>query len=319
MPHKGFFTQGLAILMRSTPSVEELSEILAPLAPKKRIVPVGSWPFSGPSILVPYRAGVNGLVDVNIVDHVWPDAMGDTTKDVDVFGAWAMGHFGPFAYPGSLSRAKQQAWLWEEAATCADRHTAFVRIRSSYVFGARDDSPIMPSDYEPLDELTFITEVTALLLTLPGALCYFDPNGERLLPPAEVASLLARGRTTGPVPLELWVNIRLFDLGGDPNWTLMDTVGMQQLDAPDHEACFRRGAFDPKGVDNFLFNAALYVFENGPVIRDGDTMDGPGGIRWQGASFENGLSDPPREVIRWFPQDGTPRLEHLTTREKSGS
>ena len=30
-------------------------------------------------------------------------------------------------------------------------------------------------------------------------------------------------------------------------------------------------------------------------------MDGPGEERWQACSFENGLSDPPREIIRWLP------------------
>jgi Domain of unknown function (DUF4261) len=51
-------------------------------------------------------------------------------------------------------------------------------------------------------------------------------------------------------------------------------------------------------VDNFLRNVALYVLNNGEVINDGDTMEGPGGIRWQADRFENGPRDPPRRVLR---------------------
>jgi hypothetical protein len=53
----------------------------------------------------------------------------------------------------------------------------------------------------------------------------------------------------------------------------------------------------------FLRNAASYVLDHGPAIKDGDTMDGPGAIPWQAATVENGLADPPREVLRWLPLD----------------
>jgi hypothetical protein len=80
-------------------------------------------------------------------------------------------------------------------------------------------------------------------------------------------------------------------------------VGMSQLDVVDHEAAFKRGRYDPSEVANFLRNASDYVLEKGPIIKDGDTIDGPGGIRWQGATFDKPVCDPPREVIRWLPLD----------------
>jgi Domain of unknown function (DUF4261) len=79
---------------------------------------------------------------------------------------------------------------------------------------------------------------------------------------------------------------------------------MSQLDAPDHEAIFQVSAYDAAKVDNFLRNASAYVLERGPVIRDGATMDGPGDVRWQGFNIKEGRIAPPRQVIRWFPQDG---------------
>lgn len=77
-------------------------------------------------------------------------------------------------------------------------------------------------------------------------------------------------------PLNVWTNIRLFNVTDD--WLMMDTVGNWQLDIADQEAIFPKGAFSPQGVDNFLRNASLYILTNGPVIKDGNTMDGPGGI-----------------------------------------
>ncbi len=82
---------------------------------------------------------------------------------------------------------------------------------------------------------------------------------------------------------------------------------MAQLDVPDHEACCDGKAYALGDVASFLRNAADYVFENGEVIRDRDTMDGPGDRRWQGVTFDNGILSPPRRVIRWLPMDGRPR------------
>jgi Domain of unknown function (DUF4261) len=106
------------------------------------------------------------------------------------------------------------------------------------------------------------------------------------------------------MPLDLWSNIRLFRLNDTPpEWTFMDTVGMSQLDTPDHEACYQADAYEPAEIGNFLRNASSYVVEHGPVIRSGDTMDGPGNVRWQGFRIKEGRMTPPRPVIRWFPED----------------
>lgn len=116
-----------------------------------------------------------------------------------------------------------------------------------------------------------------------------------------------RHNGNGPPAQELWCNVRMYNFPADDSWLLMDTVGMQQLDLTDHEACFARNHYEPGAVAAFLRNAADYVSDRGPVIRDGDTMDGPGGIRWRGTTVKNAFADPPREVIRWLPLDDAAR------------
>jgi hypothetical protein len=86
----------------------------------------------------------------------------------------------------------------------------------------------------------------------------------------------------------------------EPPW-MPDVIGMEQLDAQDHEACFRRDRHDAAEVMSFLRNTTNYVLDNGPVIKDGHTTDGPGGV-WRAMELEEGLLPPPRPVLRWFPE-----------------
>jgi hypothetical protein len=271
------------------------------------------WAFGGPTVIVPFRPESNGFVAVDTVDRVWPDDMGDPEDGTMVFGAWSMGHFGPFAFPGNLERATQQSWHWEEGKTAPLGHRAFLRVRCSYVFGVSDDSPILPSDYEPLDELLFITTVARDLLSLPSSICYFNPNGEVLSTSEGIDELMKRQHVQDLLPQELWVNVRLFNLTGHEPWVLMDTVGMWQLDVPDHEAAFRSDIYEPSDVALFLRNAADYVLHNGQIISDDDTMDGPGQIRWQAKTFEDPVCSPPRQVLRWLPCDNSAPPSELTS------
>jgi len=260
-----------------------------------------SWEFGGPTLVLDYRPESNGMIVVDVVDRCWPDLMGDPKNEPRLFAAWSMGQFGPFAFPGGLQRAGQQCWSWEGGRTIASRHKAFIRIRSTYLIGGSGESPVMPDDYEAMPELEFVTKMASAILEIPGALCYFNPSGEVVRDGDHLRESLNYAWTNGLPPLSVWSNIRLFKL--NPEWSLMDTVGNSQLDIPDIEACFHSESFEPNEVDNFLRNVSLYLIEKGEVIKDGDTMDGPGEIHWQSRQFENGISDPPRRVLRWLPLD----------------
>ena len=303
MPHKGFYTQGISVLLDKETALDSVADCLREYKVVKRRDETQDWVFGGPTVIVSYRPDVNGYVAVDVVNHPWPDDMGDPKTETMVFGAWALGQFGPCAYPGNLKRAALQSWHWPEGKSVPQRHTGFIRVRSSYVFGTESEAPIMPRDYDALHELLFVTRIALALLSLPDAICYFNPNGEVLQTAEGIDTLLSRQATTGLRPLEAWSNVRLLKLEEYDPWLVMDTVGMSQLDVCDHEAAFERGRYNLSEVGNFLRNASDYVLEKGPVIKDRDTMDGPGGIRWQGATFETPICDPPREVIRWLPMD----------------
>jgi hypothetical protein len=308
---KGFYTQGLAVLLEQPVDLEEIAQLLSAFPIVQRLEGSGSWTISGPALVLDFRPEVHGRVTVDLVDRPWPDDMGDPKKAPELFAAWSMGHFGPFTYPGGLKRAFQQPWIWPEAREFAGALGAFLRIRLTY--GGEPDTPVMPADCDPLAELRFVTSVALAILEHPRSLAYFDPNGEVLLPARLVRDSLAHAAEHGLPPLDLWSGIRLYNL--EEGWTLMDSAGNGQLDMPDHEAVFPKGPFELQSIDRFLRNMAFYILENGEVIHDKDTSDGPGGVRWQARICPESLTNPPRRVLRWFPESASAVPDFLLPRE----
>lgn len=252
------------------------------------------------------------------VDRSWPDGMGDPQEEAMTFGAWTMGQFEPFTYPGNLERVTQQAWSYQDAETEATEHSIFIRIRTSYILGNVDNNAtVMPEDYDPIPEIIFNLKISRQLLYLPEAICHFNPGGECLVSGETIDELLERYDRTGLLPLEAIANIRIFTLPQNEEWVLMDTVGMGQLDEIDQEAIFRKDSYNANEVASFLRNVSSYILENGQIIKDGDTIDGPGDIHWQGATIEDGIASPPREVLRFMPMDRRGRPSGMQTKHKS--
>lgn len=308
MPHKGFFTQGAIVLTERPLAAEAVEAALADFRVVNRLPAGGekNWIDGYPSWAVSWRPEVNGSVIVDVVDAPWPDNMGDPRSPGGqaLHAAWTMGHMGPITWPGNLLRATQFAESFgdKSSAAASKRHAAFVRVRSTYVLGAPDDARVMPDDYPARPELEFVTSVAAALAAAPGALCYFNPGGETLFTVSEMRRTMEECAASKLAPLPVWSAGRLSEIEDAPDWLFVDVIGMEQLDAHDHEACFRRGKCDPAEVIRFLRHTTSYTLENGPVIKDGHTTDGPGGV-WRAMELEEGLLPAPRPVLRWLPDD----------------
>ncbi len=307
-PRKGMLTQCTCVLLDAAPAVSDLVRTLDGfdvLHETQAAEGAQGWAFSGPSVIVAYRREVNGLVQVDIVDQPWPDSMGSISDSEGMlFGAWAIGHFGPCTFPGALERAVLHSYTWPEAHDVASRHRAFLRCRSSYVFGSNHDAPVRPENYDAIDELRFVSELQLALMALPGALAGFNPNGELLLPGERLERCLDRDAGGRGLAVDAWVNVRMFrptDLGGD--WLVYDSVGMGQLDVIDHEAVLPFHHASTEYVPGLIYSMAAYDAEKGGVLGPGDTATDSGGCNWHADVDGEALMIPQRTVLRWSPDD----------------
>lgn len=296
---KGMFTQGVAILFSRAPSLESLAALFPKNAPLESHPGSDSWALSGPSFLLPLDGKSRGKISIDVVSQRWPDDMGDPKKSPELFAAWSMGHFGPYTYPGNLERAQQQKWACPNATELVAQHRAFVRIRTSYAFGAAPDDPVVPENYDPVAELERVTDVAATIIKHADAIAYFNPAGELLCDRKKLIDALAFNRKHEQAPLELWTNIRMWNPG--EGRSLMDTVGMHQLDQMDVEALFPLENIAPNDVASFLRSLSFYLINEQPEFDDGNTTDGPGGV-WTVELLEEPAMDPPRDVLRWEPE-----------------
>jgi hypothetical protein len=168
-------------------------------------------------------------------------------------------------------------------------------VRHSYAFGLDKDRAVIPQDYQPLDELRHAIMLAGKIMKLDGAIALFNPNGECLYSLAEVEAALSRSDRTDLQ--ELWCNVRMFNDGRGN--LIFDTKGLEQVDLRDHEVVIAGGKCDADEIALFLRNIAAYVIANGQVIKDGDTVEGPGGKKWKCQYNEESTLPGPREVIGW--------------------
>jgi hypothetical protein len=259
-----------------------------------------------PMAVVPYRPDEYGYVWIDIIDGIWPDSMGDTKQEPELLTAWLMAYFGPGVWPRGLARACQHALEWPDGRAVAQQHRAYIRIRCSYYFESPGGTtPILPTNYDPLVELAFVTEIAAALVDLPEVLFYFNPSAECLKDARCFREFIPLYNSTGRLPLELWSNVRFFKFNDlDPEWWMLDTVGMVQFDVPDHEVWFRADTNDLTEVATFLRKMCAYAVKEAPTFKDGDVTSGPGKFIWQAFNGKHGRMMPARRVVRWLERTG---------------
>jgi len=317
---KGLFTQGMCVLLSGPVTAEQVRDRLDSAFSCLGAQDVSSEPDSPTTLVYDFRGEIGGHLLVTLSDSAWPDDLGDPDETPERFIGWSLGQFGPLAYPGCLDRAAKQSPL-EEQPDVAIEHRAHVRLLISYVLGVEtedddgddtEEMPLIPDDYDAIEELQFLTKAVTQLLEMPEALCYFNPGGEVLRDENGLRRGLNQAWIHELPPLDMWTNVRLFQ--ATDNWSLMDTVGNAQFDVPDQEAVFDPTKFEASEVEGFLRGATLYLLQNSEDVQDGDESDGPGQLTWEAIECVEGLSDPPRETIRWIPQNGCEPPSELTFR-----
>ena len=168
---------------------------------------------------------------------------------------------------------------WPAAAAAVARARAAVRIV--------DD---LPSE-ERLG--SFVARVAAAASKLACVAVWWRP-ADRLVEPRTLTSA-ARDDD----PLRVALNVRLFHVEtGRNEERIMDTVGLAALALPDVQCHFL--ALDVAAVAELLEETARYLYAEGDVIGDDDTVPGVDDEPWS-CRHETALVDPPRDVVDLSP------------------
>lgn len=301
---KGLYTQSACVLTNGDATISNVRDAVAAagFSVVRELPAAERWEFSGPSVVVSHRPEANGTAVVDVIDRPWPDSMGDPKSDPFLFGAWGMGQFGPFAYPGGLNRATQHSWSWQHGRDVAAKHQGVIRIRMTYAGGLPANAPVFPKDCDPLAELSFLTRIVIAIGSVPGALCYFNPNGEVLSDFAGLKSIVHACTQQKKQPILLWSSVRLFRLS--PHFGFMDTVGNEQLNVSDVEVAYPTAVYQPADIDYYMRNVTHYLLDTRRELTSGESIDGPGeqGLSWMINVPDEPLTSPPRRVLRLFPK-----------------
>lgn len=189
--------------------------------------------------------------------------------------ALAAGEVVPAPTKKQLKAAIDHTRDWPGAAAAADQARAAVKLVEP-----------LPSE-ERLPAL--VARVAAAAAKLPCVAVWWTA-AERLVEPKALAAAARAGD-----PLRVAVQVRLFHVEeGHPGELVMDTVGLEPLGLPDAQCHFV--GLDPPAVAALLEETAHYLYAEGDVIADGDTVTGTDGNPWP-CRREAALVDPPRDVI----------------------
>ncbi len=150
---------------------------------------------------------------------------------------------------------------------------------------------VMAQAFPPQDRVTLFHGVLRAVIdaTAPDALVF--KHTQQVVLPADYLDACSEDPIRRPGSL----NVRFFNISNSEGDMIMDTRGLREIGLHDLQCHYRN--LDPKEVARVLFNTAQYVFENGPVIESGHTVEGiQPGSKWR-CQFEDSMLDPKREVL----------------------
>jgi len=177
--------------------------------------------------------------------------------------------------------AVQQAWHWQDAAETLNE--------CSYSLLLVD---MMASRLDPISRLQLFTgALRAVLEAAPCDAIYFRESDKIVEPNAYLSAIDEGALLYGAM------NIRYYQVEGTGSGRqegLMDSVGLAALGIPDVQCHFFD--LDPSQMAGTLTDMAYYLFNQGDVISDGETIGFTEDMRWR-CEHQYALAVPHRVVI----------------------
>jgi hypothetical protein len=180
----------------------------------------------------------------------------------------------------ALQSLFEQSWRCREAAEllAPSRHTLLV-------------TELMAQQLPPPERLRLFHGVLQAVVEQTQPLALVCRHSQQVVRTADYLDAVGDEPVLRPGTL----NVRFFNIAETDGDMLMDTRGMAELDLPDLQCHFR--GLDPNGLSRVLFNTAIYLVEQGPVIESGHTIQGiEPGSKWI-CQQEDALIGPERTVL----------------------
>jgi hypothetical protein len=121
---------------------------------------------------------------------------------------------------------------------------------------------------DPVRRRLILTAVTALAAKQPGVMAVFWPEATLVIFPPVFVEMAEQIDSPQAPPLYLWVDLRAFR--NKDGTTGLFTTGLSALGHMEIE--IPRIEMDPGELREWLLNIMYYLLENGPVLKDGETI-----------------------------------------------
>jgi Domain of unknown function (DUF4261) len=180
----------------------------------------------------------------------------------------------PLGQSGKQRPDASQTWDWDGAEAAVAQGTAGVIV-----------TELLMAGWSPQDRVAALSRVLAELCRLTQPLAIYWAHSQRVSDP----QALAEDDLSGVV------NVRFFTVAGDEEAMVLDTLGLHVFGLPDLQCHFRDR--QPGEVASLLYATALYVFNSGDVIADGNTISGLDGNERYVCRRERSLLEPSRLVL----------------------
>jgi hypothetical protein len=182
--------------------------------------------------------------------------------------------------------AFQQNWHWPEANEAAKKCRYEVLV-----------TDMMSRTLEYKQRLNLFMNFLVAVTKATNPDVVYAVHGQKLIKPTE---LIANWDSEEKLLLDGIFNVRLYNVSDSAQRDLlMDTVGLHSIGLPDFQIRF--SDFQENEIARLLWNYAYYIYENGDLIENGNTLEGTiSGSKWKCERLISSLQ-PERMIINVQP------------------
>ncbi|NMH89116.1 DUF4261 domain-containing protein [Flavivirga algicola] len=180
-----------------------------------------------------------------------------------------------------LDNSFRQSWSWPLAEETVKKCFYEILI-----------TDLMSRNLDYKERIEYFQKFVSSIISAMNPSAVWVHNSEVVLKPSD---FLEKSSLNNYQNINVFMNVRLFNIQETKDEIIMDTLGLNSLGLPDFE--FRFANYDPQQIAGLLFNYGHYIFENGSVIEHGNTIEGvEENQKWK-CYFNHSQIEPKRMVI----------------------